>query len=77
VSDNQAVHDFVDGHIAPTDRIPPNFQLKQLEPDHFDLAGLPLQLDRPGGCEVLISSLPCEKLKSPGVVRGFLIPGCG
>ena len=49
------------------------YQVQHLDPDHLDLAGLPLQLERPGGCQVLISA-ELQQLKSPGIVRGFFVP---
>jgi opacity protein-like surface antigen len=46
---------------------------KALGADHRNLAGLSLQLGRPGGCEVLIFSLHLDDLKAPVPNRGFLL----
>ena len=47
--------------------------LQTLRGDGQHVAGLSLQLDRSGGCEVLISA-EIQQRKSPGIVRGFFVP---
>ena len=69
--DKKAINELTDGANA-LDRS--RHQLQALGPDHQHLAGLSLQLDRPGGRQVLISSL--WNSKAPATCRGFFV-GCG
>ena len=67
---NQNIHELFDGTNASHGS---RHHLQALGADHQHLAGLPLQLERPGGREVLICSLRFDHLKAPAFVRGFFV----